>query len=385
MTKEHLYILSRYFYSIADPIISDQEYDALHQLMISQNLLSKYTSRTWSDDPVPVELLNKYEYFDRIIQKDIYGYGESLVSLRSEAVINGLIEKLPNGCVIFISPKIDGWNINATFINGKLIKLSPRSAETQEVLPLKELMVAKDQLFKNVPKTFTGKVFGEGHLSNESFNTLKEIAKSEGKMITSQRASVSTALKFYPHLCDILFFDIVEEGREFRDRSDKYGRIRELGLPTPPHKIAVKYNLIQMLKSCKKSDYPYMTDGQVISFIGTKEQSYACRIGDYSNNLYASIVIGVEESFGPTRCGLRLKINPIQLNDGSTQRYIDVDNLARLNEFNITKFSPIVFEKVSDVVEKIHPLTKELNTTNEEKWGELLEKHNQSFSKLFKI
>ncbi len=62
MNLEDKYILSRWAYSVGEPLpdMSDADYNNLHRYMRDQKLLPDYTERAWSSDPCPYELLKKY-------------------------------------------------------------------------------------------------------------------------------------------------------------------------------------------------------------------------------------------------------------------------------------------------------------------------------------
>ena len=55
-------ILSRYFYAEGINIISDSMYDKLIKYFMDNEPDWEYCKRTWSDDPTPYELLNKYGF-----------------------------------------------------------------------------------------------------------------------------------------------------------------------------------------------------------------------------------------------------------------------------------------------------------------------------------
>ena len=368
MTLKHKYIIARWAYSQGKPTMSDQEYNMLESLLktsyVNDEELQQYFNRTWSDDPKPIELLKHYnisEFLDEEDGEDIamYAKGESITSLTNIAELEQLANKFKTQLCI-LTPKINGWNARFEFIDGELQNIKSRSRENNNAMDLNSYKGPFKGLYdltKVKEEKFTGTVFGELHLTLDNFTAMKQILPS--KSLKSPVASVVTAIKSAPNFLTVEFFNIVESGKTFQNKLEKYKRIQELGLPHPKQEFAPGVILMQRAKEFKRDDYKYLTDGIVVDFPdGTIR---AIRLFDYAATLYQSTVIGLEESFNGTNIGIKLLIEPVVTREGSTQRKIDIDNLARIQTYGITEGATVVFEKVSDTVEKIHPMTIELN------------------------
>ena len=358
LDKCHLYIISRWQYSIGKEIISDEEYNVLNEYMIENDLLPEYTDRTWSDDPCPVELLKLYgldnSTYDNIT---FYAKGESIESITNEVKLKELLGE-DYSVLYMATPKIDGFSVSLNVFKGTPVSMTSRARDNNESMNfdvLLKYLLSNTEL--TIPKTYTGTITGEAYLTNNAFKELKDLLFDRPK---SQRSSVVTAIKSYPRLVSLQFFDMtLDEGQ--KDKVYKYEKIRSFGLKTPKHKVIPAPVVIDFLKDMKRDDYDYKTDGIVIERLGDTINKYAVRLFDYASKLYVSVVVGIEESFGATANGLKLIIAPVETDDGNIQRKVDIDNLARIKEYNITKNSFIVFEKVSDAVEKINELTKVMN------------------------
>ena len=54
---QNLFILARYYYGIGNPIMSDSNYEVINKCYTEKGILPEYLSRTYDEDPIPVELL----------------------------------------------------------------------------------------------------------------------------------------------------------------------------------------------------------------------------------------------------------------------------------------------------------------------------------------
>lgn len=352
------YIIARWAYSMGKPIMTDQEYDYLHRMISLQKdpRALEYLNRTWSDDPCPVELLIKYNLKHLITNVEFYEKGESIESVNEEFKLDSILRDYKEDEFILVSPKINGWSVRIQINKGIVVSVKSRARENNNEMSfdnyISEYQRVIDSNLKD--KSFSGLVMGEAFLTHQNFETLKIKEK-----VTSQVASIITAIKKHPYLITVNIFNIIEDGKEYKNKLDKYERLKELGIPTVNYKMVLKKDLIEYLKTVSKDENNYLTDGIVIDLPDNK--IYAIRLFNYKNAIYKSVVTGIEEDFNAVNMSLKLLIEPVVTREGSIQRKLDIDNLSRIQEFGITLGSTVFFEKISDSVANISQLTKEFN------------------------
>lgn len=61
---QNLFILARYYYGIGNPIMSDSNYEVINKCYTEKGILPEYLSRTYDEDPIPVELLKSIGRYD---------------------------------------------------------------------------------------------------------------------------------------------------------------------------------------------------------------------------------------------------------------------------------------------------------------------------------
>lgn len=355
------YIIARWAYSLGKPIISDQEYDYLHKILLLKKdpQVMEYLNRTWSDDPCPVELLVKHNLKHLITNVEFYEKGESIESVNEESKLDMILNHFEDNEMILISPKINGWSVRIQVNNGVVVSVKSRARENNNEMTFDNYILEYQKVLDSnlKDKSFTGLLMGEAFLTHTNFEILKT-----KENVSSQVASIITAMKKHPYLINVNIFNIVEDGREFKNKIEKKERLEELGIPTVNYTQLPKSIVKTYLQIVSKDMYKYLTDGIVLDLPDNK--IYAIRLYQYQNTIYRSIVVGIEEDFNAVNMSMKLLIEPVVTREGSIQRKLDIDNLSRINEFGITLGSTVFFEKISDSVANICQMTKEFSNAS---------------------
>ena len=335
------FILTRWFYSIGQPLISDAQYTVLLRAVEAQFPDSKYVKRSWSSDPCPVELLKEFGREDAILAVVSTDRTESIPSLNSWTEIeNALKDWKGNGTVSF---KHDGWNIQAHYYNGKLLQVNTRGRSSD--------FMNADQLRKLIPSTIhlqgQIRIVMECTISNTNWPEVKQ--KYSG---ISQRSSVATILA---HTEDIDYLDLHAVDIHGVKTRNKFQTLQELGFMVPTYEVVNDYDSIEssiyyLSEVFKEYDSP--TDGLV--FDGGYK--YAIRVEEWEEKLYKSYVIGYEESYNKYVISPKLVIKPIY-REGAIQRYIPITNWQRIIDLDLRPGSPIAFNLVSGAIADIDEIS----------------------------
>lgn len=335
MTNEERYIIARWMYCLGEEFISDIEYDHLEQDIKSRGILTDYTSRGWSEDPCPVDLLRKYN-MEEYIKKSILTFKtESIPSLNSKDAIQSSV------CITEpsrLSFKLDGFSLRLNYYNGKLVTAMLRNRADGNDTELLKLM----PMFKqNIDLEGRILVCGELYLKTSKFEAYKSL-----RGVQSQRSAVSTAIANGD--IDYLGYKVYSIYGEFEPTADKYMLLESLGFNTPRNIIVTSdtalWRGIDILGRFKSS-YDAPTDGLVLE--NTKYQ-YALRVGAWEEEVNHSIVKGYVFNRGMYNDAVLVEIEPVWTGM-ETVKEISVVNLQAIIDNNLQIGWPIAFTKRSGV------------------------------------
>lgn len=343
MTDLEKYILTRWLYSIGEkPLMEDPEYARLHSYITEKNLLPEYSSRSWSDDPCPIDLLNRYNMSQFIYKISLTDKTESIPSITSIHEARKYYERLLLKFVV--SFKMDGWNLQLTYFNGELVKVQTRgrSSDALEVTFLKKYLPSKIGIGGEV------RVTGELCLSHDSFAKLKRMYPDKGAV--SQRSSVRTALanERAASLLTFLAFDIVAPEVEL-SATQIFSTLNQWGFDTPEWRVAT--NGMEVLKAIKElsdmyENYSFIADGAVVRAEVGRDIK-AVRVFSWEENIYHSFITGIEEEPSSSAFGCKLLIYPIRTIH-SNQVKVNITNIARIIEYGLYPGTPLAFGLRSD-------------------------------------
>lgn len=341
----HLYTISRWAYSIGQPIISDAEYDILQRVMYGSSAVEK--EATWSMEGCPTELLREYGLDHLIREVELSGEkSESIVSINSESEARSYYAER-EGRLYHVSLKMDGWNMQPWYRDGVYVKTESRG-RTRDAIDASALSAV---LPSEIGCKGIQRVYGEAILTAEALEELQRLFPE--KNYKYRRSAVSGALANAPHLLTFYAFGLDDD---FLDVRDKFEQLQAWGFTVPPHTLCRAENVVDTVCQLSESrDYSLSTDGVVIYGTGNglAKDVRALRLFSWKNNLFISKIIGYSESTGRHYVGLKLLIEPVETPSG-VQREIDIDNLDRVCRYNLLPGKFVVFEKVSAAVEHIN-------------------------------
>ena len=355
------YILSRWTYSIGDPFMSDAEYNLLRNVMEVTMPGDSYVTRTWSDDPCPIELLTRIGRTDLIKNVVLGDKTESIPSLNTDlAVRTELQDFFGKGT---LSMKHDGWHIQANYYNCELVNMKTRG-RTYDAIDASPL---QGKVPNKIPVGGRVRVSMEATVSKANFTFCARTFNN-----VSERSAVSTVLSRpeYAHLIDLHAFDIF--GHDLGGEC-KFKVLEEWGFETPYWEYVENYTeILQALAhlSEMKDSYVSPTDGAV--FDGHKRR--AIRLLAWEEPIYYSFVTGYLEQFKMYRISPSVLIYPV-LRKGSTQRRVSVTNWQRILDYELRKGSPIAFRVASDSVADFDEIATRLCRKEwENRWEEFADK-----------
>lgn len=335
MDDRSKFIVARWAYGLGQPIISDAEYNVLLDRFKATDPNWEYVTRSWSSDPCPTELLKSIGREDLISAIVLAEKTESIPSLNSWYEIEQEYVRA-DYTELFVSYKHDGWNIQASYYNGKLatIRTRGRAADALDADVLRPIFP------ESIPVMGKVKVIGECTCSKELFVTMKQTFDN-----ALERSAVRTAMA-RPEYARRLSFHAFDIQGYIPTGSTIFGTLVQWGFKVPQYKFVSNYEeLIKTITEMgeQNKNYPYPTDGLVAR---TGSYMRAMRVGEWEEPIYSSYVTGYEQSYGGHTIAMKVRIKPIHTVKGM-QRRISITNLSRIVENNLRVGYPIAFKITS--------------------------------------
>lgn len=352
---EDLYRISRWAYSIGEPIMEDVEYGILQKVVRGKDIALREDS--YATESCPTELLTKYGMTNLI--KTVVLSGEkskSIQSIASEEEARSYYANKGNRQFL-LSYKMDGFNAQNHYVSKLYVQTNSRGRNTD--------VVDYNALSIHMPKSIDVgghvRVYGEASLTKENFEVLKR--RFPSKNYSSQRSSVSGAIASAPDLITYIAFNY-DDPDGYDDILEKYHTLERWGFRVPPYVVCRGDEVIDKIAEMSLvRDYNLKSDGVVVTGLNTAlvTDVRAIRIFSWKQRTYVGEIIGYSESYGRHYIGIKLRIKPVQTEDG-LQEYIDIDNVARICKYGLVPGQHVVFEKVSAAVEHINlPMTALMN------------------------
>lgn len=352
---EHLYTISRWAYSIGEPIMEDVEYDILQKEVRGKDVAEKEDS--WSTEECPIALLKTYG-LDSLIRA-VITTGEkskSIVSINSVREAELYYEERATR-EFLLSYKMDGFNTQPHYLEGVRAATLSRGRKTDSV----DYSAVDVVLPEKIDVKGHVRIYGETSLTKTAFEKLK--ARFPSRNYTSRRNAVIGAMVNAPELLSFHAFNF-DDGDDFYDTQDKFLILQRWGFNVPPFRTCRGVDVVKtILEMSNSRDYALKSDGIVVTGLNTAlvNDMRAVRIYSWARKTYVAKIVSYQESHGRHFIGMKLVIEPTQTADG-IQRHIDIDNVARIQKYKLLPGQRVVFEKVSDAVEHINlPLTALLN------------------------
>lgn len=359
MTNLEKFIIARWMYSIGEPIMEDAEYTLLLDTIKTECPDSPYLQRSWSSDPCPIDILTAYGYEDAIRNITLSDKTESIPSIGDWGTLKDLYEDLCEEATL--SYKHDGWNVQASYFNGELVRFQTRGRSTDSI----SVSVLTNRIPQTIPEMGRVTVCMEATVSNDNYKLLREEIGSR-----SQRGAVSSCLARCEHTdkIDLHAFSIIGD----RQILNPFHMLEEWGFRTV--KWITVHNYKELLDGMNKlSDelkyYDSPTDGLVLRCGMTR----AIRLLEWKEPIYMSYVTGYDETHGAHRIGVKAVIRPVALRN-STQRLVSCTNFQRIIDNNLRVGYPIAFRLASMA---IADLDEESTRLLQERWEGRLEEYRE--------
>ncbi len=325
------YIVSRWAYLMGEPILSDIEYDKLEKEYKNLYPEDPYSCRSYSFDPCPIELLNKYNRTEWIVNT-VMGYmAESIYSVNDEIEYNEKFSKLNERSRL--SFKIDGWNSRVSYYNGHIVNVRTRGRGGNHL----DIDAIAPMFPKTIP--YKGRVAITGEL-NIPMDKWQAYRLKTGN--SDQRSSVRTAIANadIAYLSFLAFDIFIEDSDEIIE--DKYTLLAKLGFDTPLYRWVSNFKQLNMqlkLFSTISYKYNYLTDGLVIE---NSKYQYAIRLGAWKEEATASYVTGYEEKYGMYGIAMVVLMKPVFLKGKNCTR-VNITDIANIVENDLEIGAPIAF------------------------------------------
>lgn len=330
------YIVSRWAYSVGKPVISDAEYQILRDTMKQMYPTDVYVTRTWSDDPCPVELLQQIGRKDLIETVTLTDRTTSIESLGNLSEIRRDLENISTPGTL--SMKHDGWNIQANYYNENLVNVHTRGRSSDVV----DVSFLRERFPQKIPVGDKVKVVCELTCPKKNYLFC---ARTYGNV--NERSAVSTLLA-HPEHHDLLEFHAVDVHGISIPPDVKFNVLKAWGFETPAWFPVTTYDeLLNALNTLSEEEASYgsPTDGAVYD----GELRRALRVFAWEEPIFKSYVTGYLEQFAANRISPSVCICPV-FRKGVNQKRVNLTNWQRIIMYDLEPGAPIAFKIASDAI-----------------------------------
>lgn len=287
--REQLRTYDYHYYTEAQPLVSDREYDALMQTLA--DLESEYPEYITPDSPTQRVGGEPLKEFVQVVherpmlslantynREEVLAFDKRARELLDTARFQYVVEL-----------KYDGVAVSLQYANGRLVLGATRGNGvvgddiTQNVKTIHSLPLVARNIQRSGTALQNFEVRGEAYMLNADFLALNEERAAEGeKLFANPRNLTAGTLKLQDprevaaRPLQIVCYSLVADGVELVSHSDNLALLRELGLPTGVHRVC---SSIEEVFSCieeyeeKRSALPFMIDGIVIKINALAQQT----------------------------------------------------------------------------------------------------------------
>lgn len=381
MNIEEKFILSRFTYRFGSPIISDAEYDSLEREIKNRGILLEYTSRTYDDDPIPFELIDKYDlnYLlnDAMMVSKYSKYLDTTKSLSIQPVteisdvwdfVRGHLNQMPNGN-FNISLKMDGVNSKALYINGKLELCVSRGRGGTGIDYTKCAMNCLPHTI-NTDKEFVI-IYTEAFVFESYLPYFRRKYKKDYK---TPKSAAITMLRVEHDKEDYKYLSMVGidvEGIDFDTKEEKYEFLKEMGFSYAPnitltHKFmgsdfnTFSDNMSVLCTKIHEQTEMYPSDGLVLEVSKQSEdyaitnqyssKNIALKLNEWSFSVYDAIVEDIVIEQQRVTASVRIKIKKVTTDDLCEAQWVNGYNPDIIISQGINIGSKIRFERNSGAI-----------------------------------
>lgn len=381
MRLEDKYILARFTYRFGEPIIDDVEYDALEKEIKSLGMLPEYTSRTYDDDPIPFDLIEKFNFNhllnDAMTVSKFSTYLDSTKSLSIQPVTTitevwDFVRAHLNqskSCDFNISLKMDGVNSKALYVNGKLELCISRGRGGTGIDYTKCAVNC-------LPKTInTDKecviVYTEAFVLE---NYLPYFRRKYNKDYKTPKSAAITMLRVEHDKDDYKYLNMVGidvEGIDFDTKEEKYKFLKDMGFYIAPnltltHQFLDKDfntfsdNIDSVCSKIYEQTKIYPSDGLVLEVSNQNEnynitnqyssKNIALKLNEWSFSVYDAIVEDIVVEQQRVTASVRIKIKKVTTDDLCDAQWVNGYNPDIIISQGINIGSKIRFERNSGAI-----------------------------------
>lgn len=287
--REQLRTYDYYYYTEAQPIVSDREYDAAMQTLI--DLEQQYPEYITPDSPTQRVGGEPLKEFVQVVherpmlslantysREEVLAFDKRVRELLDTTRFQYVVELKYDGVAVSLQYRNGSLVLGATRGNGVVGDDITQNVKTIHSLPL---VARKPERLEHMPATF--EVRGEAYMLNADFIALNEERAAEGeKLFANPRNLTAGTLKLQDprevaaRPLQIVCYNLVADGVELVSHGDNLALLREMGLPTGVHHVC---NSIEEVFACieqyedKRSTLPFMIDGIVVKVNDLAQQT----------------------------------------------------------------------------------------------------------------
>lgn len=329
------FVIARWAYSVGSPIMSDADYSVLLNYMQSRYPDDEYVNRSWSSDPCPIDLLVKHGLQRLAESVVITDKTESIPSINTWVDLYAELGSFRGQGSL--SMKHDGWNIQASYYEGHLVKIQTRGRVYNSL----DMSLLRDKVPAMIPWGGRVNIVHEATVSKKNFGFCKSTFGN-----VDERSAVHTLLSRpeYVHMIDLHALDI--HGVKLNGNC-KFLALKEAGFQIPTYLPVTDYSEIESaihILSKVHETYESPTDGMVFEGSCTR----AIRLAAWEEPILQSYVTGYAESYRIHYISPELEIRPIT-RKGGVQRKIAITNWQRIIDNNLRIGYPVAFRIASGV------------------------------------
>lgn len=395
------------------PNATDEVYDSLSREL--GGLLKKYpefADKNASENRVagkPLEKFVKVKHKTRMLslndvfnEEELYDWEKRIEKLLPPFLrVEGRSE-----VNYFCEAKFDGLAVSLIYENGKFIRGATRgdgfigeditqNLKTIESIPLSLIRRGARGEVNYVPDYL--EVRGEAVMSKKTLEKLNLLNKKEGKILfaNTRNAAAGSLRQLDPKLAaernlDFFAYDIAEikeaepllrgSASQLKTHSDKHKYLKKFGFNVDQNDAICK-NLKEAIAFIKKfekirSNFPYGTDGVVISVDNLKSQEILGVVGKaprymaafkYPAQRATTIVKNVLINVGRTGVLTPLAVFEPTLVSGSMVSKATLHNMDQIERLDLRIGDTVVIEKAGDVIPKVVEVLTRLRTGREKK------------------
>lgn len=272
--KQDLALHAHQYYDLDSPLISDAEYDALMQQLIS--LEKKFPQLITATSPSQKLLSKPAKTFKQITHLTPM---LSLANVFSLEELNTFLERLDKQsdflCFV-LEPKIDGLAVSLIYENGHLVRAATRGNGK-----VGENILANVKNIASIPKTLPKSselpeildVRGEVYMSYQTFEELNNLQLEQGKPLFAnpRNAAAGSLRQLDPQITrerNLQFFAYALATGSKAEHWQNLQFLKELGFPVNEHcqKLKAKKDIEQYIRDfqIQKVSLAYATDGVVL-------------------------------------------------------------------------------------------------------------------------